>query len=58
VSKKLSFAIAMALVMAGLPHLALAMEAFDVPEPSSALMLLSSIPAVAIGWRMMRGPKR
>ena len=37
---------------------ALAMEAVSVPEPSSALMLLSGIPALAVGARLLRGLKR
>lgn len=40
-----------------LPGLGLAMEAVAVPEPSSALLLLSSVPAVAVGLRYLRGPK-
>lgn len=40
------------------PALSLAMEAVPVPEPSSALMLLSGIPAMAAGVRLMRALKR
>lgn len=39
-----------------MPAAAMAMDAapVSVPEPSSALMLLSSIPAVAVGIRLAR----
>ena len=40
-----------------LTGLGLAMESVDVPEPSSSLLLLSSVPALAIGIRYLRRPQ-
>jgi hypothetical protein len=41
----------------GQTGLGLAIESVDVPEPSSALLLLSSVPVPAVGLRYLRSHK-